>query len=145
MKYLLEQRITTPLQQKWLTKLMELSYKIHYRKGKENVVADALSRRGDQGLECTVITTIVPEWIKEVISSYQGDDWAQNSIKEVLLKLDQIPNLSYQNGALKFKGRVVVGSRGEIRKRLISTLHDSQSEGHSGIQASFMRAKQLFY
>ena len=70
---------------------MGLSYEIHYRKGKENVVADALFRRGDPGLVCTAITTTVLEWIKEVISSYQGDDWAQNNIREVLLKPYQIP------------------------------------------------------
>ena len=93
------------------------------------MVADALSRRGDLGLVCTAITTTVPEWIKEVISSYQEDNWAQNSIGEVLLKPDQIPNLSYQNGVLKFKGKVAVESGEEIRKKLISTLHDSQLGG----------------
>ncbi|KAL0313873.1 UNVERIFIED_CONTAM: Retrovirus-related Pol polyprotein from transposon [Sesamum angustifolium] len=42
-KYLLEQRISTPSQQKWLSKLMGYEYTINYKKGKENVVADALS------------------------------------------------------------------------------------------------------
>ena len=74
MKYLLEQRITIPLQQKWLTKLMGLSYEIHYRKGKENVVANALSRRSGEDLECTAITNVVPEWVKEVIENYEGDE-----------------------------------------------------------------------
>nr|XP_027118736.1 uncharacterized protein LOC113735978 [Coffea arabica] len=46
LKYLLDQRITTPLQQKWLTKLLGLSYEIHYKKGKDNLAADALSRQG---------------------------------------------------------------------------------------------------
>lgn len=32
-KYLLEQRITTPLQQKWLTKLLGLGNEIQYKKG----------------------------------------------------------------------------------------------------------------
>ena len=44
LKYLLEQRITTPLQQKWLTKLLGLSYEIHYKTGRDNLAADALSR-----------------------------------------------------------------------------------------------------
>ena len=61
LKYLLEQRITTPLQQKWLTKLMGLSYEICYKKGKENVVADALSRKGRDEAECVVTSTVTPE------------------------------------------------------------------------------------
>ena len=50
LKYLLEQKITTPLQQKWLAKLMGMDYEIQYKRGKENVVADALSRR-TEGME----------------------------------------------------------------------------------------------
>lgn len=44
LKYLLEQRLSTLLQQKWLAKLMGLDYEITYNKGSDNKVADALSR-----------------------------------------------------------------------------------------------------
>ena len=47
LKYLLEQKVTTTLQQKWWAKLMELDYEIQYKRGKENLVADALARKGD--------------------------------------------------------------------------------------------------
>ena len=54
---------------------MELSYEICYRKGKENVVLDALSRREKrEESECTAITIVIPEGIREVIKSHQGDD-----------------------------------------------------------------------
>ena len=39
-----DQRLTTPWQHKALTKLMGLRYKILYKKGVDNQVADALSR-----------------------------------------------------------------------------------------------------
>lgn len=41
LKFLLEQKITTLMQQKWLSKLMGFDYEITYRTGKTNVVADA--------------------------------------------------------------------------------------------------------
>nr|GFA38058.1 retrotransposon protein, putative, unclassified [Tanacetum cinerariifolium] len=44
LKYMLNQRITTPFQSKWFPKLLGFNYEIEYKKGKENVVADALSR-----------------------------------------------------------------------------------------------------
>ncbi|GKE44118.1 putative mitochondrial protein, partial [Tanacetum coccineum] len=44
LKYLLNQRITTPFQTKWLPKLLGFDYEICYNKGTENIVADALSR-----------------------------------------------------------------------------------------------------
>ena len=48
LKYLLEQRIGTPMQQRWITKLLGYSFLIDYKKGKENVVADALSKQGEK-------------------------------------------------------------------------------------------------
>ncbi|GKA99186.1 reverse transcriptase [Tanacetum coccineum] len=44
LKYLLDQRITTPTQMKWLPKLMGFDYEIVYKKGVENVIEDPLSR-----------------------------------------------------------------------------------------------------
>ena len=46
LKYLLHQRIGTPLQQKWLSKLLGYAFVVEYKKCFENVVANALSRRG---------------------------------------------------------------------------------------------------
>jgi hypothetical protein len=43
LKYFMEQRISSPEQQKWVTKLFGYDYEIIYKKGKDNVVADALS------------------------------------------------------------------------------------------------------
>ncbi|KAL3509689.1 hypothetical protein ACH5RR_029090 [Cinchona calisaya] len=48
LKCLLDERISTLLQQKWLTKLIGLDYEIQFRKGKENLVANVLSRRVDE-------------------------------------------------------------------------------------------------
>ncbi|GKA62965.1 ty3-gypsy retrotransposon protein [Tanacetum coccineum] len=44
LKYLLDQRLTTPFQAKWLPKLLGYDYEISYKQGSENHAADALSR-----------------------------------------------------------------------------------------------------
>ncbi|GJV36444.1 retrotransposon-related protein [Tanacetum coccineum] len=43
LKYLLDQKITTPTQMKWLPKLMGFDYEVIYKKGSDNAAADALS------------------------------------------------------------------------------------------------------
>lgn len=40
LKYLLEQRITTPVQTRWLPKLMDYDYKIEYKRGAGNGATD---------------------------------------------------------------------------------------------------------
>ena len=45
LKYFLEKRISSPEQQKWVTKLFGYDYEIIYKKGKDNVVMDALSQK----------------------------------------------------------------------------------------------------
>ncbi|KAB2608149.1 hypothetical protein D8674_011317 [Pyrus ussuriensis x Pyrus communis] len=44
LKYFLGQRTNTQFQQKWVAKLLGFDYEIQYRSGKENTVADSLSR-----------------------------------------------------------------------------------------------------
>ena len=45
LKYLLEQRVGIPAQQNWISKLLGYAFFVENKQGRENVVADALSRR----------------------------------------------------------------------------------------------------
>jgi hypothetical protein len=49
LKYFLEQRISSLVKQKWVTNLFGYDYEIIYNKGKDNVVADELSRKYEDG------------------------------------------------------------------------------------------------
>lgn len=44
LKFLMEQKVTTPFQHMWLSKLMGYTLEIRYKQSKDNVVADSLSR-----------------------------------------------------------------------------------------------------
>lgn len=61
LKYMASQRLTEGIQHKLLLKLLEFDYTIEYKKGKENLVADALSRKDqDNTALCHTITVVVP-------------------------------------------------------------------------------------
>jgi hypothetical protein len=47
LKYFLEQRLSSEEQQKWVTKILGYDFEIVYKKEKQNVVADALSRKDE--------------------------------------------------------------------------------------------------
>lgn len=57
LKYLVDQKLSTPTQQAWMAKLMQFDYEIKYKKGSDNAVADALSRASH--LSLTVLTSFL--------------------------------------------------------------------------------------
>ena len=52
---------------------------------------------------------------------------------------------TYTEGVLRYKGRIMVGQKGELRARLVKSVHDSYVGGHAGIQNTFRRLKANFY
>jgi hypothetical protein len=61
LKYFLEQCISSQEQQKWVTKLFGYDYEIIYKKGKDNVVADALSKKYEDEGSHFSLSFIVPD------------------------------------------------------------------------------------
>lgn len=65
--------IAYTLQQKVFTKLLGLQYKLVYKKGVDNNVADALSRRPHVEGEMFALSTASLAWLQEVMVGYQED------------------------------------------------------------------------
>ena len=66
LKYFLEQRLSSPEQQKWVTKLFGYDYDIIYKKGNDNVVADALYRKYEDEGSLFSLSFIVPDWLQAI-------------------------------------------------------------------------------
>lgn len=69
--HLSEQRLNAPWQRKVFTKILSLHYKILYKKGVENGVADALSRRPHDNFSLDAISCSSPQWLSEVVAGFQ--------------------------------------------------------------------------
>jgi hypothetical protein len=67
LKYFLEQHISSPEKQKWVTNLFGYDYEIIYKKGKDNVVFDALSRKYEDEGSLFSLSFIVPDWLQVVL------------------------------------------------------------------------------
>ena len=52
-------------QQKWLLKLMGYDFSIEFKKGKNNMATDALSKKDTQG-EFNVVSSPLPKWLESI-------------------------------------------------------------------------------
>ena len=67
LKYLLEQRLHTETQHAWLLKLRNYKFVVEYKKGKENIASDGLSRREDsQEAIAVMIIAVESGWVKQL-------------------------------------------------------------------------------
>lgn len=59
--------------------------------------------------------------------------------------MDQLEGYSSTNETIRFKGKLYVGSNGELRLKIIHKLQQMGGRGHSGRQATIKRVEQFFY
>lgn len=86
-----------------------------------------------------------PDWLQEVHNSYTTDSQATNLLQELTVQSPNAKGYYLDHGLIKYKGRLFIGENLALQTKLISSLHDSAVGGHSGVQASYQRIKQLYY
>lgn len=138
------QRLTDGIQHKLLLKILEFDYTIEYKKGKENLVADAPSRK-EQPAECAHITVIQAEWLSDVKNIYVGDTDSSKLLEKVAQDVQVDNKFSLQEGIIKYKNRLYIGTTIEFRQTLLHTFLNSTIGGHSRIRATYHRLKRHFY
>jgi hypothetical protein len=83
LKYFMEQHPSSPEQQKWVTKLFGYDYEIIYKKGKDNVVVDALSRKYEDEGSLFSLSFIVPDWLQVVHHEWLHDPKISHLIQQL--------------------------------------------------------------
>jgi hypothetical protein len=143
-KYFAEQKLTTILQQRWSAKLLGFEFEIRYRRGKENLAADALSRRFAEG-EISTITITQPKWHNDVLASYIGDDEMQTLIKKLEVDPNSVSHYHLIGPLVRYKDRIAVGNSKEHKLKLIEMVHASADGGHSGNLGTYRKLKNYFF
>jgi hypothetical protein len=171
LKHLLEQRVMTPTQQKWLIKLLGYDFSIDYRAGSDNVVADAFSRQfsgsgqpaptqirevGDfsaagqhQGDNCTgslstmTLSSSSCSLLDDLQVAASKDLHFQQLHQSALCSHDG--PYSIQHGLLLHRGRIVVPIDDELRRRLLFECHNTPVGGHAGQFRTYKRLTNMFF
>lgn len=113
--HLSDQRLNTPWQQKVFTKLLGLQYKIVYKQGVSNRVADVLLRRPHYDHQLCVVSTCDPSWITVIVEGYNSDPSTLHILTKLAVSSNSVPHFSLQNGLLRFNGRLWIGTNKSLQ------------------------------
>jgi hypothetical protein len=165
LKHLLQQRIGTPTQQRWVSKLLGFDFEVEYKQGKKNKAADALSRihtsdpsefptqqaimqtedADSNTAQNQAISISNPTWIEELKVAYPEDPLIQELLQQYHHGELDIEKYNFQHGLLFYKGRIHLGSMGPIQQQILHQFHNTPLAGHMGTHKTFSRIKKEFY
>ena len=128
---------------KWALELQAFSFEIEYRKGKLNVMADALSRQPAE-----VLNRVVAE-------AEAGCQWLNRQLEEVAANPAQYPEYVVENGQLyrhlpsltdygdEVSWKLCVASG--LRDRVLMECHDNPTGGHLGARKTLAKVSQKYF
>lgn len=150
LQWLMKKKNPTGRLGRWAEELMSYNFKVKHRKGKDNVVPDALSRlhEDDDNVKVATVKTlpaIIDSWYKKRIHQiikepHKYRDWkvvgnmiykyrANEKLNEIMTDLDA--------------WKLVVPR--ENREKVMFENHSVPNAGHQGIEKTFKRVAQSYY
>src|SRR4051812_48194757 len=129
LRYLQTQDKLNRRQARWVELLQAYHFKILYKPGKTNVVADALSRRPDLA---TIQLLPDPEWTKTMQEGYAAD-----------AELDKY--VHRPNGLHYHEQQIYVPNHASLRQDILYDHHDSPCAGHLGQARTLELVRRQFY
>ncbi|KAH8300620.1 hypothetical protein KR059_003819, partial [Drosophila kikkawai] len=125
---------------RWALELQQYQYDVHYRRGKYNVVADALSRQPLEHLQRLVPDERLCKWLKRKLADVQDDPqrFPDCLNGELYRHLGHRPD---DQDYIPWKLCVAA----EHRARILQECHDAPTAGHLGTRKTILRISQKFY
>lgn len=122
------------------------------KKGAENKVVDALSRRDEDHVPlhdnsgCSFLIFFPSlDWIEDLKASYHEDAHLQSLFHDLHHQTCSKPSFSLQNGIIMYKRKVYLSATLSFKARVLNHVHNSPSAGYFGYLKSLDRAKQNWH
>ncbi|XP_058766771.1 uncharacterized protein LOC131640391 [Vicia villosa] len=145
LRNLLLQRIQTPEQQKWASKLQGFNFEIFYKPGKSNLVADALSRKfHSEDSLLLAFSSPIPNLLDTLREFYATDRAGQILVSENTCKNDLNTPYRFSKGLLYYKDRLFIPDINQLRLSILKEYHNTPTAGHSGVKATLARVSTSF-
>ena len=124
LRFFLEQKQLQERQQKWISKIQAYEFDIEYVKGKNNVVADALSRRP----ATLSLMSLDIDWKARLLVEYSKDRFSCEVLD------GQVTDDRYRviDEIIYYRDRIFLTEGSQLKKKILQASHDSPLSGHQG-------------
>jgi len=128
--------------------LTNFDYEIQYRPGKENIVANAISRPPIEEVIKTL--TLVTNSIMEQVIAACTDDKEAQALREILSNEDTSKESCYhqyqlKDNAIYYKDRLYIPNNQDLQRTILFECHDAPTAGHLGFDKCYEVISQNFY
>jgi len=140
LKFMLDQRLSTIPQHQWISKLFGFDFRVEYRPGHLNTVADALSRRDSEELAIHAISTptfhLYDDLRREIETTPE-----LAALRQAILDGQHDDTWRIQEGLILHRGKLHVSSSSNLVPVILELAHTS---GHEGIQKTLHQLRNDF-
>jgi hypothetical protein len=147
LKYLFDQPTLNARQIRWLEFLCEYDFDIKHIKGKDNKVADALSRKVHK-LHATTISMYQTEMKDRILEATNADLQYKSLVAKLQQRERPQTKESYTLGTdslLLYKNRVYVPNDRELKLAILKEMHNVTYASHLGYQKTVAAVKSHYF
>ncbi|GJV18918.1 transposon ty3-G gag-pol polyprotein [Tanacetum coccineum] len=141
LKYLLDQRVSTPAQARWLPKLMGYDFRVEYKRGVTNIGADALSRQPE--FSFLAVSHITAGWWAELQQEVKQDTYYHNLPDGFPTKFRS--HLVQRDGVWFCGDVILLSPTSSLLPKVLQHFHASPEGGHFGFHKTLARVKGSFW
>jgi hypothetical protein len=126
--------------------MLGYNFEIIYKKGKKNVVADALSRK-DEYVDAFLcdISIMKPNWITKPRYEWKNDEEVWTPIQRLQQDSSASDTFTWKNDSLWYTNHLYLCKNSQIKQKVIFELHTSLVGGNSGFFKTYHRVKREFF
>jgi hypothetical protein len=146
-KYLFSQLDLNARQARWLALLRKFDFEVRHMKGKENKVANSLSRRVHGLFEINIsrVESDLKQRVRTVGINDEDYTKIMTQLQNNTTNSDKLYLSIDKKGLLQFKNKLYIPNSTELKLTVLDEVHKKPYFGHPGYQKTITTLGKLFY